>query len=83
MAKATKTPANRTINLIGQLMVQLRDAEVDELNEAMEEIQKFSDAWLVSGEGTDWPGQKDCCLADTDVVECLKEALEVKIDNAS
>jgi hypothetical protein len=73
--------ANPVVKAIGELIVALRTESGDDLQEALDAVDKFGNSWLMDGEEVQFPGTKRCCLADTDVTEALKEILEVKIGN--
>ena len=66
--------------VVAQIVKTIRDADADTLKGVSRELQKFHDAWLVSGEGADLPGLKYCCLNDLNVTERVQEAIDITLE---
>ena len=67
---------SRVLKKVAQLLLAIRAADTQELEQAVEVLEKFSEAWLITGDGMDLEGAGDCCLSDTDITNAIKEVIE-------
>ena len=79
----TKTSANpnKVVSATAKLVRVIRNADLGELVDAQQELNRFSNSWLVDGNMANLPGLNDCCLSDTDVTDAINRVLEICIAN--
>lgn len=74
-------PWEQIVETTVNLTTLLGEAGKEDLEQANKVLQRFRDAWLVSGDGADLPGtNRRSCLADVDVTERIQEAIEIKLE---
>jgi len=76
--------AKRILENVGQLTIDLRDADKPTLLYVQRKLAEFQEAWVVSGEGEDLPfaPHNACfCLADVDVTDRVLEAVNIRLEH--